>query len=516
MIGTILDGRYRILGRLGAGGMGEVYLGEHLVLGRQEAIKILKAKLAKDERHLARFRREARATNRLQHENIVGFYDFGRLPDGRLYLTMEFADGPNLEAILREEGRFEVSRAVAILKQLAQAIDFAHSKDVIHRDLKPQNLVLVQAPGRPDMLKILDFGVAKITAPGYLESYAITKEGQVFGTPAYISPEQIRGVTDDPRSDIYALGCIAYELVTGETPFSGRPMAVLEAHMSDDPEAPSQRCLEAQIPRELDQIILRCLAKDPQERLQSGQMVFDLLAALRLDTARSLVPRFSGEVTMSGFGGDADATIEGVHEEIAALDDEVGTTDMYASRVDLELRKILRQLAESMCDLGCSDPALLVVLAEANQVEQDLASIRAELNELARSDSLVAQRARERQASLRFALGELKFGVSDSDAQSRSVEQAVKSLNKRLANLAEETRVQHATITEKQIDKTARRASCFEELHGFDEKLSHLIDRHAGRMRGHKHIAELLEARERVRQRLHQQQTSDPATNPLS
>ena len=166
MIGTIVDGRYRILKRLGSGGMGEVYLGEHLEHGRHEAIKVLKSRFARDKGHLARFRREARATNRVQHENIVSFYDFGKLEDGRLYLTMEFADGPNLEECLQREGRIEKGRAVSILRQLSSAVDFAHSKGVIHRDLKPQNLVLVQPPGRPDTLKILDFGVAKITAPG--------------------------------------------------------------------------------------------------------------------------------------------------------------------------------------------------------------------------------------------------------------------------------------------------------------------------------------------------------------
>ena len=274
-------------------------------------------------------------------------------------------------------------------------------------------------------------------------------------------------------------------------------MAVLEAHMSEDPVPPSQRCIEAQIPRELDEIVMRCLAKNPEDRLQSGTVVADLLAALRLGATRSLVPRTSSEVTMTGFGGES--TVKGVHEELLNIEEESGTTDVYASRYDLQLRSVLRQLAESMCDLGCTDPALLVVLAEANQLEQDIESIGVELAELARSDTIVAQRARERQASLRFALGELKFGVVDGSAHSRSVEQGIKSLNKRLANLAEETRVQHAMIAEKQIDRTAKRASLWEELRGFDEKLNHLIDRHAARMREHETIAELLEVRERMR-----------------
>jgi tRNA A-37 threonylcarbamoyl transferase component Bud32 len=496
LIGTVIDGRYRILRRLGAGGMGEVYLGEHLLLKRQEALKVLKRRLARDEGHLARFRREARATNRVQHPNIVSFYDFGKLPDGRLYLSMEFADGPNLKECLEQEGRFEVPRAVAILRQLALAIEYAHSKNVIHRDLKPQNLVLVQEPGHPDTLKVLDFGVAKITAPGYMEQMAITREGEIFGTPAYISPEQIRGVSDDPRIDVYALGCIGYELLTGEPPFVGRPMSVLEAHVSDVPESPSHRCMEAQIPAELDEIILDCLIKERDLRIQTAGHVAELLASLRLAPAGH-VPRGISQGALSGF--ESEATLEGIPEAALEDRDAAVTTDVHAIHGSVVLRKILRSLGESMCDLGCSDPKLLVLLAEVSQVEEELKEIREELHDLVRSDELVTLKARERTASLRFALGELRFGRSDED---ESVAQGIEVLTKRLADAEEQTRIQHATITERQITQTAERAHKYEELGALDHRLNLLIDTHAEEMSKHEVIAELLENRARVLKRI--------------
>lgn len=498
MIGTIVDGRYRVLKRLGAGGMGEVYLGEHLEHGRHEAIKVLKSRFARDKGHLARFRREARATNRVQHENIVSFYDFGKLSDGRLYLTMEFADGPNLEEVLSTEGRLEKGRAVSILRQLCSAVDFAHSKGVIHRDLKPQNLVLIQLPGRPDTLKILDFGVAKITAEGYVENMAITKEGQLFGTPAYIAPEQVRGVNDDPRTDMYAIGCIAYALLTGETPFVGRPMAVLEAHMSEIPEPPSQRCVEADIPRELDKIILSCLEKDPDKRMQNGTRMAEALGSLRLQTGHVIVGRGLGNDTQAG-GFGADVTLEGLPSELPSTEDEGHSTDVFASRYDLQLRRVMRKLAETICDGGCSEPALLVVLAEANQIEQELEELHDELSYLNTSDQLVGQKGREREASLRFALGELKFERSSQGASPES-DAAIESLTKRLSDVSEQTRLHHNSIIDKQINRTAEQAHKLEDLKGVDERISELVERFAGAMRdSNPQIGNLLEERNRLR-----------------
>lgn len=515
LIGTVVDDRYRILRRLGAGGMGDVYLGEHLKHERQEALKVLKRRFARDESHLARFRREARATNRLQHPNIVSFYDFGKLPDGRLYLSMEFADGPDLKQVLQDEGRFDAPRAAAVLIQLASAIEYAHTKGVIHRDLKPQNLVLVQEVGRPEAIKVLDFGVAKITAPGYNERFAITREGEVFGTPAYISPEQIRGVSDDSRIDIYALGCIGYELLTGEPPFVGRPMSVLQAHISDIPPSPSSRCPEGQIPPELDQIILKCLEKEPEDRYQGAGEAADALVALRLDSTGKLATRGLNLGAMTGFEGEATVESTGVPHGVADGSEKSMVTDVHAIHGSEVLRSLLRTLVESMCDLGCSDPLLLVVLAEVNQLEQDLSSLRRELVELTRSEELLTQETREQTASLRFALGEIRSGhlydqvengqsIDEPIEDSESVARAIASLETRLAQCEEQSREQLLSITERQISCTADRADKYEELHALDHELSRLVDKHAEQLSQHKRIADLLGNRARILARIGQ------------
>ncbi|HTM18923.1 MAG TPA: serine/threonine-protein kinase, partial [Kofleriaceae bacterium] len=286
MIGRELQKRYRVLEKLGEGAMGEVYLVEHLGLRRQEAMKVLHAALGDAPDVVARFRREARASNRLEHGNIVGTHDFGRLPDGRFYLTLEYADGEALDMLLRRSGRFPIPRALHVLAQLADAVDHAHSRGVIHRDLKPANMILVERRGHADVLKVLDFGIAKIIAPDYTETVAATADGQVFGTPAYMAPEQVNGPGRDPRIDLYAIGCIAHELVTGDPPFTGKTIEVMNAHLTRPPTRPSERRREAGIPAELDAIVLRCLEKDPDRRFQTAR---EILTALRQ------VPGFPGD-----------------------------------------------------------------------------------------------------------------------------------------------------------------------------------------------------------------------------
>ncbi len=189
MIGTVLHDRWRILSSLGQGGMGEVFLAEHLELGRKEALKILSPSLAVDPQFVSRFRREARAVNRLRHPNIIAIHDFGQLPDDRFFLSMEYADGESVHRILKREQVLEVPRALHLLGQLAYAVHHAHSRGVVHRDLKPGNLIAV---GDDETLKVLDFGIAKIVASDHAESVALSSTNIVYGTPKYMSPERAR------------------------------------------------------------------------------------------------------------------------------------------------------------------------------------------------------------------------------------------------------------------------------------------------------------------------------------
>ena len=276
MIGTILHERWRILSALGRGGMGEVYLAENIQAdGRKEALKIIKPALAADPQFVSRFRREARAINRLKHPNIIEVYDFGRLPDDdRFYLALEYAEGASVQDILLREDHFEVSRALHVLGQLAWAVHHAHSRGVLHRDLKPDNLILV---GADETLKVLDFGIAKIVASDHADSIAISTGNLVYGTARYLSPERASGIGTDPRSDIYSMGILAFELVVGGPPFSGKAEDVVRAHLMQPPDPPSTWRPSLQIPPELDAVILRCLAKRPEARYQTAA---ELYAAL--------------------------------------------------------------------------------------------------------------------------------------------------------------------------------------------------------------------------------------------
>ena len=270
---------YRILQLLGAGAAGEVYLVENPNLRRLEALKVLKPLQSEDAYRIAqgRFKREVTASQRLSHQNIVPTFDCGRLPDGRLYLTMEYAAGTSLAALVHQRGPLPVTLTAGILAEAADAIHHAHAAGVIHRDLKPANIILADHP-KGHIVRILDFGMAKIIDAAIKESQVITADGAVFGTPQYMAPEQCQGLPPDPRSDIYALGCVAYELLVGEPPFRGTLTQIFSSHMMKAAPKSSQADPEAGIPPELDAVIMRAMAKKPEQRYQSGG---DLCAALQ-------------------------------------------------------------------------------------------------------------------------------------------------------------------------------------------------------------------------------------------
>jgi eukaryotic-like serine/threonine-protein kinase len=275
----VLTGPYRIVKTLGAGAAGEVYLVENQAIGRLEALKVLK-KVDQSSADLVaqgRFKREVRAAQLLAHQNIVATYDAGQLPDGRMYLTMEYVEGVSLHALVQQRGPLPIALACGILAEAADAIHHAHSVGVVHRDIKPHNLILAEHPfGK--LVRILDFGMAKIVGAGVQESMVLSVEGAAFGTPQYMSPEQCKGAPPDPRTDIYALGCVGFELLLGEPPFGGTVALMFMGHLKKAPRVPSSVDPEAGIPPELDRVILRCLEKDPANRFQTGG---DLCAALQ-------------------------------------------------------------------------------------------------------------------------------------------------------------------------------------------------------------------------------------------
>ena len=259
LLNTLFDGRYRIVRKLGTGGMANVYLAEDEVLGRRVAIKILNDRHAGDDQFVERFRREAKNAAGLSHPNIVSIYDRGEA-EGTYYIAMEYLDGRSLKELIIARGPAPVNVAIDYARQILAALRFAHRHGIVHRDIKPHN-VLVDAEGR---LKVTDFGIARAGAS------QMTEAGSIIGTAQYLSPEQAKGAPVDQTSDLYSVGVVLYELLTGVVPFSGdTPVEIAMKHLSSPPEAPSAR--RAEIPRELDLVVLRALAKDPADRYQSAE-----------------------------------------------------------------------------------------------------------------------------------------------------------------------------------------------------------------------------------------------------
>jgi serine/threonine-protein kinase len=269
LVGQTLDGKYSLVERLGKGGMGTVYRATHLLIDRPVAIKVLNPHFVEDEEAQERFRREARAAGRLQHQNVAAVTDFGRTEDGLVYIVMELLEGRSLRDVLAREAPLDAARAVSLMLQISAAVSAAHEARVIHRDLKPGNIFVVQRKHAPPVVKVLDFGIAKLAADALEDDeddqVTLTKVGVMIGTPRYMSPEQCDGGKLTPASDVYSLGIILYEMLTGTTPFSGStPLAIAMKHSSETPRSPRE--FVASIPEPLEEIVLHALEKLPDNR----------------------------------------------------------------------------------------------------------------------------------------------------------------------------------------------------------------------------------------------------------
>ncbi|HEV7475025.1 MAG TPA: protein kinase [Pyrinomonadaceae bacterium] len=267
LVGHTLDDKYRLEEQLGIGGMGTVYRARHLLIDRPVAIKVLNQRFVEDEAARTRFRREARAAGRLQHTNAVTVTDFGESRDGYVYLVMELLEGRTLRDVLAKEAPLDAARAVSLMMQISAAVAAAHEAGIIHRDLKPANIFIVQRAEVPAVVKVLDFGIAKLAAEAFEEDdvAALTQVGAMIGTPRYMSPEQCDGAELTPAADVYSLGCILYEMLTGTVPFSGStPLAIAMKHTSESPRRPRE--FVSAIPPVLEDVVLHTLEKNPENR----------------------------------------------------------------------------------------------------------------------------------------------------------------------------------------------------------------------------------------------------------
>lgn len=267
LIGVVIAGRYRIIEPLGRGGMGVVYRVEHARIGKLMALKLLTGELSRDPEVVARFKREALMVSKLSHPNTVQVFDFGTA-EGLTYLAMEYLRGEDLGRVIRRDGPLPPERAAKILVQICSSLAEAHGLDIVHRDLKPENVFLLKGQGGGDLIKVLDFGLAKLRESAELGE--VTSRGAIVGTPYYMSPEQIRGEAADQRSDIYSLGALMHVCLTGDPPFDApRPMGVLTKHLTESPVNPCQRYPQLNLPPGLGAAVMRALEKEPERRFQS-------------------------------------------------------------------------------------------------------------------------------------------------------------------------------------------------------------------------------------------------------
>lgn len=280
LIGRVFDSRYQITELIGRGGMGVVYKAIHIAMNQVVALKVLGKGLSGDDKNVQRFYQEVRASSRLKHPNSIKVFDFGRSEDGHLYLAMEFLEGHTLTQLLRQEKVLSVRRAINIAKQIAKSLGEAHSNGLVHRDLKPDNIFITRIFGEEDFVKVLDFGIAKFQE-GTPEAENLTQAGLVCGTPLYISPEQALGRSLDGRSDLYSLGVILYEMVSGKPPFrADTPIALIMRHIHDEPPPMTEHNPGLIVPDGLRDVIFRLLHKDREKRYSTAQEVVHALDAV--------------------------------------------------------------------------------------------------------------------------------------------------------------------------------------------------------------------------------------------
>ena len=286
LVGQVVADRYHVLKKLGEGGMGQVYLAEHVKMGRRSAIKVMNPSLVHDPDAVARFNREAANASRITHPNVCAIYDFGETPDGTIYLAMEFVEGEPLTDVIAREGTLPVHRAGHIFLQVADALQAAHDLGIVHRDLKPDNIMISRGREGSDLVKVVDFGIAK--AVGGDDSQKVTKTGLVVGTPEFMSPEQLSGDKLDGRSDLYSLALVLFKTLTGKLPFEATTVQeTMIKRLTDEPVKLAEARPDLQFPTGLQETLDAALTRNPVERYQSAaKFAADVAAVVGLQRGR--------------------------------------------------------------------------------------------------------------------------------------------------------------------------------------------------------------------------------------
>jgi serine/threonine-protein kinase len=295
LVGQVVADRYHVIKKLGEGGMGQVYLAEHVKMGRRSAIKVMNPAMVHDPDAVARFNREASNASRITHPNVCAIYDFGETPDGLIYLAMEFIEGEPLTDLLEREGALPVPRAVSIFLQVAEALQAAHDLGIVHRDLKPDNVMLIRRRDGGDGVKVVDFGIAKAVG-GDESGQKVTKTGLVVGTPEFMSPEQLSGDKVDGRSDLYSAALVLYQMLTGKLPFEASTLQeTMIKRLTDEPTPLAQSRPDRTFPPGLQAVLDTALARTPVERYQTvGKLAADVGTATGVRAQAAAIPATRG------------------------------------------------------------------------------------------------------------------------------------------------------------------------------------------------------------------------------
>jgi serine/threonine protein kinase len=318
-LGSVIDGRYKVTELIGEGGMGKVYLAEHVEIGKRVALKVLHPSYSRMPDLVERFRREARAASKIGHPNIVDVTDSGATPDGSVYFVMEYLEGVELGSVIEREGPLDVARALRITTQICRALSAAHREGIIHRDLKPENIFLIVKGGEADFVKVLDFGIAKTTEAEAARERRLTSPGMAMGTPEYMAPEQAAGRPADARTDVYSLGAIMYEMVTGVPPYQGDNfMEILTKKATTDPASPIS--IRPELPVPVSDLVLASMSRNPDTRPQS-------MDSLEYELNKCLSGR--GQAVASILGMTTDANV------VATLNPGLSTRNLDSGIVNL-------------------------------------------------------------------------------------------------------------------------------------------------------------------------------------
>jgi len=501
-MGQVVAGRFCIEDIIGEGGMGTVYLARHITLPREFAIKVLKMDLCADDSYVERFRREAIAASRVVHPNVVHITDFGHFEDGAFYIVMEHLDGIGMDELVEDRGAQPLSRILPIMIQLADALDYAGTLGIVHRDLKPENVMLCNVRGHKDVVKLVDFGIAKLLEAKYAD-VRITMQGQIFGTPEYISPEQAMDAEVDARSDIYSLGVMAYELATGNPPFDGPAAKILRMHVHDRPDAPSSRMPRQLIPPGFDGIVLRCLAKKPDDRYQTARalcrdlqklrgqlagMADDLVGQKQAPTRAHMRVTTRGEWgTLENFSEPMINVLDDGPENLQALENDTSSAmQLAANSRDLreDLHSTLKELGFSLGETAIRSTELSDVLSQLLRIEEESNALVGKIAVLEQNFERIRFEAGEQETMLRYALIDLRLlhskllercmgaPAGEDKVQADDLSFQIEALQRRLEEVTKDKGAKIRTLNDDvqrfrqaKADREEESAGCYTELH---------------------------------------------------